>query len=135
MHFLHKHGVSPLHRYQLGVLFVYLASFLVFAFAFSLFEYIGWNAGRMLWYVVAFWAVGYTGYCLRLRDAVENSKRISPLKRPIGHWIILGLALVYLHVVQESEAQRLYPSVNASFMIFSLFLADSYWDFTAKKRR
>ncbi len=117
----------------MGVLFVYLASFLVFSLAFSLFQYLGWNAGRLTWYIVILWSLGYTGYCLRLRDSIGPSERISPLKRPIGHWVILGIALIYLNVLETAEAQRLYPAINFSFIIFTLFLSDSYWDF--KKSR
>lgn len=117
----------------MGVLFVYLVSFFVFVISHVLFETFGYNAERLSWYMIVFWSIGYTGYCLKLRDHIAADERLSPLKRPIAHWVALGIIIIYLNVIETSEAQRLYPAINFSFIIFTLFLSDSYWDF--KKSR
>lgn len=49
------------------------------------------------------------------------------MKRPIIHWIILGISIVYL-AAQPNDLEKM-RSLNYAFIIFSLFVADGYWDF------
>lgn len=83
------------------------------------------------WYFIIPWMIGYTFYCLKLRSKIRVYERISPQKRHIGYWILLGISIIMIHL-EPTNLERIY-AIDFAFIIFSLFLADSYWDFQKLK--
>lgn len=79
------------------------------------------------WYFTLPWTTLYILWCLRIRNQIPAGERISPLKRPLGHWMLLGIALIAYQLEPVNLAR--YYSVDIPFAVFTLFLADSYWDF------
>lgn len=75
------------------------------------------------------WIVAYTAYGLWLRSRIPDQARVDGLQRPILHWVLLGIAIVYFNVVRPSDFQFLYPIINLGFIVFTLFSADAHWDF------
>lgn len=117
----------PHHRYQIEVVLLFASGFFLFLpFAFLVDEY---ALDMIKWQWIFFWPwMGfYTYYSLKTRNTIPPEERILPLKRPFMHWILFGLALILVHV-HNVQFTKLY-SLDLAFIIFSLFLADSYWDF------
>lgn len=83
------------------------------------------------WYFIIPWMTGYTFYCLKLRSKIKAYERISPQKRHIGYWILLGISIIMIHL-EPTDLERIY-AIDFAFIIFSIFLADSYWDFQKLK--
>ncbi len=71
----------------------------------------------------------YTVYCLKERSKIGPEERVSPLKRPIGHWVLLGIMLIAFHLQPQDDYLEKIQALNIAFAVFSLFLADGYWDF------
>ncbi|MEK7643909.1 MAG: hypothetical protein AAB390_01250 [Patescibacteria group bacterium] len=125
----HPHRLSPLHHYQLGMIFSFVLGMFFYIVYLVLIENYQLEEMRWGWYYIIPWAIIYTIYCLHLRGKINGAVKINALKRPFAHWVILGISLIYFNVIRENEFQSLHPSLNAAFVLFSLFMADSYWDF------
>ncbi len=79
------------------------------------------------WYYTIPWTILYSWKCLTLRNHTKKQERVKPLKRPIVHWVILGIIIIAVQL-NPVDLERIY-SIDLVFIIFTLFLADSYWDF------
>jgi hypothetical protein len=128
-----KHAnLKPHHKYQLEVIFLFVAGFFLFFPYYYLVENIYFlNMDVLQWYFFLPWIIFYTLYSLKTRASVPKQERVSPLKRPIAHWVLLGIAIVALQT-KNYHITPLY-SLDIMYIVFSLFLADSYWDFVDKK--
>lgn len=119
--------LHPHHIYQLEVIFLFFLGFLLFfAYAVMVNTY-NLDMTSYQWYFTLPWAVIYSLWCLHIRNKIPPGERISPLKRPVGHWMLLGIALIAYQLEPVNLAR--YYSVDIPFAVFTLFLADSYWDF------
>jgi hypothetical protein len=128
----HKHHLHPHHIYQLEIIFLFAVGvFLLFPFYLIVEEY-RLDMTMWQWYFMIPWMSFFTIYSLRERNKIPAEERINPLKRPIVHWVLLGIGIVFIHI-QPIDYERIY-SIDIAFSIFSIFLADSYWDFRNLKR-
>lgn len=127
-HLSHKHlNLSPLHHYQYTVIFLFVFGFfLFFPFYVALREF-KLDGQTWQWYFFIPWMVFYIIYCLKQRSKILPNEQINPLKRHIGHWVLLGLSILMLQL-QPNDLKNYY-AVDYAFIIFSLFLSDGYWDF------
>ena len=128
MHWSHKNlNLSAHHHYQYAVIFLFIFGFFLF-FPFYIFvKEFKLDAQTWQWYFFWPWMAFYIIYCLKQRRKILPEEEISPLKRHIGHWVLLGLSILMLQL-QPNDLKHLY-SVDYAFIIFSIFLADGYWDF------
>ena len=121
------HNFCPHHRYQLEVVLLFVFGFFLFIPYYLALEELGLNLQAWQWYFFWPWMLLYVLYSLNLRRKIKPGERVSPLKRPIGHWVLLGVALIALHL-QPTDLIKL-QSLDLMFGVFSLFMADAYWDF------
>jgi len=128
MHLSHKTlNLSPLHHYQIGSIFLFVFGFFLF-FPFYIFVFdFKLDLEIWQWYFFFPWMLFYVLYCLWMRSKVPDNEQRNSLKRPIGHWVLLGLTVLAMQF-QPSELKTL-ETVDYAFIIFSIFLADGYWDF------
>lgn len=127
------HHLPALHRYQLSIIFLFVAGFFLLFPYYTWVKYSGYDLATWQWYFVLPWTALTSLYCLQKRNDIPKRDAVRPIKRPIGHWVLLGIALLMLHI-QPIDYERIY-SVDVAFIVFSLFLADSYWDFTNRKTK
>ena len=119
--------LDPLHRYQLAIIFLFLLGFfLLFPYWLLIQEY-RLDHATWQWYYIIPWVILYSWYCLKLRNKIPREEQVKPQKRHLVYWVILGVVVVLLQR-QPIDLERLY-GVDFAFIVFSLFLADSYWDF------
>ena len=71
----------------------------------------------------------YFFYLFHLRSRIELSSRRKPTTKTMVYWIALGISMTLTY--STPVAARDYWSIRLFFVIFTLFLADSYWDFTS----
>lgn len=121
------HTLAPHHRYQLEVIFLFVFGFFLFIPYYLLIEELRLETAVWQWYFFWPWMIFYIIYSLNTRRHVPRSEAVAPLKQPIAHWVLLGLALIAFHT--QSTDPTTIQSLDLMFGIFSLFLADSYWDF------
>ncbi|HCC13946.1 MAG TPA: hypothetical protein DEP63_04315 [Candidatus Magasanikbacteria bacterium] len=117
----------PHHIYQLEVIFLFFIGFCLFFAYFLIMEYYQLDMATAQWYFVAPWTAIYTLWCLTLRTNIPKDEQITALKRPIIHWMLLGIMLL-AYQLEPINLERLY-SFDITFFVFTIFLADSYWDF------
>ena len=116
-----------LRQYQLDIIFLFLAIlFILWAFFYGL-KYLGADPHDYEWYVALPLTIFYLSYILRLRDKIAISDRRAMTAKSLVYWIILGISLFSSYTAPI--AARDYWSLNVLYLIFTLLLADSYWDF------
>lgn len=125
---LRHYELQPHHKYQLEVVLLFVFGFFLYIPYHLLMEELGLELTVWQWYFFWPWMTFYALYTFNTRRKIKARERINPLKRPIGHWVLLGIALTALHL-QPGDLEQL-QSLDLMFAVFSLFLADSYWDFT-----
>ena len=119
--------LHPHHLYQLAIFLLFAAGlFLLFPF-YMITKSFGVDQTAWQWYYIIPWMGIYMTYCLYLRNQITKAERVPPQKRHLLYWILLGHVIVAIHM-QPLDLDRLY-GLNIAFCIFSLFVADSYWDF------
>lgn len=59
---------------------------------------------------------------------IKDNERINPLKRPIIHWLLLGITIIAL-LIQPIDLSGRLIVLDYSFIVFSIFVADGYWNF------
>ena len=127
-------SLHPHHRYQLMVVFLFILGLFLFIPYIIVIERNHLDIVAWGWLFAIPWMLAYSKICLRVRSKIGKGERVSPLKRPIGHWVLLGIMIVYMNVLKPFDFKKIYPAIDATFVVFSLFMADSYWDFTELKK-
>jgi hypothetical protein len=128
--FIKHKSLEPHHRYQLEVIFLFAFGLLLFLPFYLALDEFDINMQTWQWVFFCPWMLFYIIYSLSMRKKITPEERVNPLKRPIAHWVLLGLTIVSFQM-QPQNLTHIY-SLDLMFFIFSLFLADSYWDFTSR---
>ncbi|MCX6779845.1 MAG: hypothetical protein NT034_01540 [Candidatus Magasanikbacteria bacterium] len=116
-----------LRQYQLDIIFLFLAIlFFLLAFFYAL-KYMGVDPHDYEWYTALPLIIFYLTYTLRLRDKIAITDRRALTTKSMLYWIALGVSLFSSYATPISAKD--YWSLNVLYLIFSLLLADSYWDF------
>lgn len=124
-----KHSnLCPHHHYQMTVILTYFFSFFLLFPFYLLLDELKLDKNYWQWFFFIPWLIIYVGYNLKQRTKIKNNERIEPLKRPIIHWMILGITIIAL-LIQPINLEGRMIILDYSFIIFSLFVADGYWDF------
>ncbi len=117
----------PHHRYQLEVILLFAIGIFLFIPYYLFMDEFNLNMDRWQWYFFVPWIVFYAIYSLNMRSQTKPEEAITPLKRPIVHWALLGILIIFFHL--QTNGAVLLRSVDIMFAIATVFLADSYWDF------
>ncbi len=126
----HRHKTKR-YQYQLKVIFLFIAGlFLLFPY-YLLLQVYNKDLSVYQWYFIIPWLIIYTLYCLQARNKIPIGYATPASKRPIGHWILLGITMIAMHINHVLITN--YIGLDIAFLVFSLFLADSYWDFQKEK--
>lgn len=130
----HPH-ICAHHRYQLEVIFLFIAGFFLIFPYYLFLETYGLSVETWQWLFFIPWLAFYISYCLYERNQIPDTEMRAPLIRPIGHWVIFGLSLVVMHEESQLFHGLGTEALDLAFIVFSLFLADSYLDFHKRNRR
>lgn len=130
-----KHpSFSPHHHYQFTVVLLFVFSVFLFVPYYFIMEEFELDMQEWQWYFFLPLMLFYSIYCLKQRGKILPEERVEPIKRPIAHWALLGITiLAYQLQPQENQLEKL-AALNFAFIIFSIFLSDSYWDFRNFKK-
>ena len=121
------------HHYQMSVVLWFILYFVLFITYFVYTDKYNLDINTYQWYFFIPFIIFYTLHNLKLRNKISPEERVDPLKRPIMHWIILGISSITLY--SESINLEYRPeSLIIAFIIFTFFAADGYWDFNEKTR-
>lgn len=128
--------LTPHQDYQMTVFFLFVFFFVLFL---AFYIFIDWQELDIMDYQWLYFLpamIIYSSVCLTERSKIKEIEKINPLKRPIVHWVLLGLSVVALQINPNHIFfwEKL-AGLNLAFVIFSIFTADSYWDFKKLKFR
>lgn len=116
-----------LRQYQLDIIFIFFALVLImWAFFYGL-KYLGADPHNYEWYLALPLFGLYLAYILRLRDKISLSDRRAITTKSLIYWMIFGISLFATYTTPVPAKD--YWSLNVLYLIFSIMLADSYWDF------
>ena len=116
-----------LRKYQLDIIFLFFSLALIIGLAFYALAYFDADPHDYEWFISGPIIVLYTAYILQIRDKINISERRKPTGKSLIYWIILGIILFATYLTPISTKE--FWSINLFYLIFTLFLADSYWDF------
>lgn len=117
-----------LRQYQLDIIFLFFAFILIIWSYFYGLEYLGADPHNFEWLVSLPLIAIYFFYLFHLRSRIELSSRRKATAKTMVYWIALGVSLFLTY--STPVAARDFWSIRVFFIIFTLFLADSYWDFS-----
>ena len=116
-----------LRKYQLDIIFLFVALILIMWSYFYGLKYLGVDPHRYEWLVAGPLVFFYIAYIFKIRNKIEIADRRSLTTKSLVYWIILGISLFSTYNTPIPAGD--YWSLNALFFVFTIFLADSYWDF------
>lgn len=116
-----------LRRYQLDIIFLYFALALLLWSSFYVLQYLGADPHQYEWHIGLPAVALYFAFLWRRRERIEASEHRALTGTTLLYWIALGILLFFTYAAPLPAAD--YWSLEALFILFTLFLADSYWDF------
>ena len=116
-----------LRKYQLDIIFLFFALLLLTWTMFYFLKFVGVDPHNYEWYIMIPLLILYIVGLIRVRATIIIADRRYLTGKSMAYWIALGIVLFasYETPIPASD----YWSINALFLVFTLFLADSYWDF------
>ncbi len=121
------HNLSAHHHYQIGAIFLFIFGFFLFFPFYMLVQELNLDILDWQWYFFWPWLIFYVVYCMQMRSKIPPDELRSPLLRPIGHWVLLGITTLMLYL-QPAPLHSL-KTIDIAFLVLSVFVADGYWDF------
>jgi hypothetical protein len=118
-----------LRHYQLDIIFYFLLALILTWVGFYLAEQFGRDPHDFEWAITLPLLTLYTLWLLRIRSHINPSENRRLNGKTFSYWILLGIIIFTSYATPLSASD--FWSVNLLYLIFTLFLADSYWDFRA----
>ncbi|MDO8499455.1 MAG: hypothetical protein Q7S66_02235 [bacterium] len=116
-----------LRKYQLDVIFLFLACAMLLWTAFLLLSYLGADPHDYEWYV-GLPVIGlYLVYLWKVRAGISIADRRAMTGKSLCYWVILGIILFSSYTSPIPAAR--FISLDVLFLLLTILLADSYWDF------
>ena len=122
-----------LRRYQLDIIFLFFAFGVILRVALLTLQGLGIDPHRVEWYVAAPLIALYGAYLWEIRNRISISDRRQLTGKSLIYWITLGIIVSVNYA--EPLAVNEYWSMDLLLLLFTLFLADSYWDFKKLRLR
>lgn len=116
-----------LRKYQLDIIFLFFALLIIIGLVFLGLSYFGQDPHNFEWYTAGPLVVLYFAYVWEIRNKIKLPERRKLTGKTLIYWIALGIIL-FANFSAPISAKE-YLTVNILFIIFTLLLADSYWDF------
>jgi hypothetical protein len=118
-----------LRKYQLDLIFVFFTLLAVIWALFLGLKYLGVDPHNYEWLIVGPLLLIYVIGMFKVRGRIALHERRALTGRSLFYWIALGV-LIFTSYDTPIPASD-YWSINALYLVFTVFLADSYWDFKA----
>ncbi len=116
-----------LRKYQLDIIFLFFALLIFIGLLFFGLSYFGEDPHNFEWYTAGPLVVLYFAYIWEIRNKINISERRRLTGKTLIYWIALGVIL-FTNFSSPISVKE-YLTIDILFIIFTLLLADSYWDF------
>jgi len=116
-----------LRKYQLDIIFLFFAFILITSTFFYYIRSFNADPHSYEWYVAGPIILLYLVWMLKIRSRINLSERRQLTGKSLAYWIALGIIIFASYEMPLSVSE--YWSLNVFFLVFTLLLADSFWDF------
>ncbi len=116
-----------LRKYQLDIIFLFFALLIIIGLLFLGLSYFGEDPHNFEWYTAGPLIFLYFTYIWSIRTKIKISERRSLTGKTLVYWIALGI-IMFVNFNGPVSTKE-YLTIDLLFIISTLFLADSYWDF------
>lgn len=116
-----------LRKYQLDIIFLFFALIIIIGLLFFGLSHFGKDPHDFQWYTAGPLIFLYLAYVWEIRAKINISERRNITGKTLFYWVALGIAL--FANFNGPISVREYITVDILFIVFTLLLADSYWDF------
>jgi hypothetical protein len=116
-----------LRKYQLDIIFLFFALLVIIALIFYGLSAFGEDPHKFEYYTAGPLIALYFAYVLEMRNKINISERRKLTNKTLFYWIALGI-IIFSNFNSPISVKQ-YLTVKIFFIIFTIFLADSYWDF------
>lgn len=123
--------LNPHHHYQMEVALWFIIYFFGFLIFYVYTDKWDLDINTYQWFFFFPLIIIYILNNFRLRNKISPEHRVNPTRRPILHWIMLGISCIMLYT-NSIHLEHRPESIILAFIIFSIFFADGYWDFKDK---
>ena len=120
-----------LRHYQLDIIFYFLLALILTWGSFYTLNELGRDPHDFEWLITLPILAVYTFWLLRIRSRIAPNEDRRLTGKTFFYWIVLGIILFISYETPVPASD--YWSVNLLYLVFTLLLADSYWDFRALK--
>ena len=118
-----------LRRYQLDIIFLFFAFGVIMRVSFVTLQGLGIDPHGIEWYIAGPLIALYAAYLGDIRGRISLADRRQLTGKSLAYWIALGIVVSITY--SQPLAANEYWSMDILLLLFTLFLADSYWDFRA----
>ncbi len=116
-----------LRHYQIDIIFYFLLVLLLTWGGFYIIGKSGLDPHDYEWYIAGPLLVAYALWLWRVRGLINLSERRRLTGRTFFYWILLGVVMFASYATPLPASE--YWSLNLLYLLFTILLADSYWDF------
>ena len=116
-----------LRKYQLDIIFLFFALLLILNLLFYGLKFLGADPRLYEWYVGGPLIIFYAVYLWGIRQKINIGDRRALTPKTTIYWFVLSVIL-FLSADGPLPARE-YWTIQTMFIIFTILLADSYWDF------
>lgn len=116
-----------LRKYQLDIIFLFFAFTVIISTFFYYVKYFSADPHTYEWYIAGPIIVLYFVWMLKIRSGIKLFERRQSTGKSLAYWIALGIIIFASYEMPLSVNE--YWSLNVFFLVFTLLLADSFWDF------
>ncbi len=116
-----------LRRYQLDIIFLFFALLVLTGITFYTLKQFGADPHDYEWIAIGPLIIFYIAHLISIRNKISIKDRRRITGASLTYWLLLGITIIigYQSPISASD----YWSINLFFLVFTLLLADSYWDF------
>ena len=119
--------MQVLRKYQLDIVFLFFGISSVMWTIFYIINSFGADPHDYEWIVAAPLLAIYFLCLWHIREEINKHDRRALTGKTLLYWIALGLVFFFSYA--SPLPAKDYWSIEILFIIFTIFLADSYWDF------
>ena len=116
-----------LRRYQLDIIFLFFALMILLWTIFYSLQRLGADPHKYEWYAAAPLLFIYFIFLWQIREKINRHERRALTGETLCYWIAFGSILFFSYAAPLPAKD--YWSFEVLFIMFTIFLADSYWDF------
>jgi len=116
-----------LRKYQLDIIFLFFALIIILGVYFLILYGLELDAHDYEWFLGGPLILFYSLYIWNIRQKINIHERRKVTGKTLFYWISLGIILFSGYSTPLTAIDHI--TVDIFFIVFTLFLADSYWDF------